>query len=102
MKTDKLRIGKIEAKYAAYKWAHSWVSEAAEPHYDSDFYNELYKSQLLDESKLDETNGFDNEITLFIPNDLEIKIIKNEMVKLSNKLFKELMNCKKRYYETQK
>ena len=94
----KSRISRIEAKYTAYQWANSWVSEAAETNYNSDFYSEIREAGLLDKSKLDETNGFDDKITLFIPNEDEIRIIKEEMIKLSDKLFKEMAKCKRTYW----
>lgn len=94
---EKSRLTRIEAKYTALQLAFSWVSEAAEEHYDSDFYNELLGATMLDKSKLDTRQYYDKKIVVFIPNDDEIKLIKKEMKKLTNKLRKEMARCHEIY-----
>lgn len=89
----KSRLTRFEAKYTALQLAHSWVSEAAKHDYDSDFYLEIRSAGMLDKSKIDTPTKWDNKLVLFIPNDAEIKLIKKEMNKLSDKLIKEMRKC---------
>lgn len=92
-------VTRLEAKYAAYQWAWSWVSEAAETRYNSDFYQWLGVSQMLDYEKLPKDEK--GEWLFYEPTDNDIVIIKSEMLKLENKLRIEIFKIKRKFQKEQ-